>query len=101
MIKGISPTKPILSSLTKEKYHLNVNIDSNMLEEVSKSILKFPQALMPILDQCNLYISQNTKFVKTKDMKMQYDTAPMKDITFVHFTGKPRVFPSETSIVLK
>ena len=27
-------------------------------------------AVLLILDKCNLYISQNTKFVKTKDMKI-------------------------------
>ena len=35
-------------------------------------------AVLLILDKCNLYILQNTKFVKTKDMKIQYDTTPIE-----------------------
>ena len=39
-------------------------------------------AVLLILDKCNLYISQNTKFVKTMDMKIQYDTTPIERCNF-------------------
>ena len=59
-------------------------------------------AVLLILDKCNLYISQNTKFVKNKGYEKSNITEhPLKDIiTFVYFTEKPHVFPSETSILI-
>ena len=49
-------------------------------------------AVLLILDKCNLYISQNTKFVKTKDMKIQYDTTPIERYNFRSLYGETSCF---------
>ena len=49
-------------------------------------------AVLLILDKCNLYISQNTKFVKTKDMKIQYDKTPIERYNFRSLFGETSCF---------
>ena len=49
-------------------------------------------AVLLILDKCNLYISQNTKFVKTMDMKIQYDTTPIERCNFRSLFGETSCF---------
>ena len=49
-------------------------------------------AVLLILDKCNLYTSQNTKFVKTKDMKIQYDKTPIERYNFRSLYGETSCF---------
>ena len=50
-------------------------------------------AVLLILDKCNLYILQNTKFVKTMDMKIQqYDTTPIERCNFRSLYGETSCF---------
>ena len=65
--------------------------DSLFLFYILRNFVKMIAVLL-ILDKCNLYISQNTKFVKTKDVKIQYDTTPIERYNFCSLYGETSCF---------
>ena len=86
------------SAVARQKSY---NIVDNILEDIYfpflflfyilRNFVKM-KAVLLILDKCNLYISQNTKFVKTMDMKIQYDTTPIERCNFRSLYGETSCF---------